>query len=171
MTVAGCALFVFAAMLTIHLADEAPEIIADVQRFRGRIYLAEGAIAELAADGRHIEAVDETAYHLVERRAGEIRGCLRYQRVGKGCARVGGWAVNLESRGAGIHLISEAVALAGRLGDHYATATATVRNNSAGMLRRMGARPLLKYYDPGYRCEMELLEFHMRDFQSAAIAA
>lgn len=149
-----------------------PDVVARVQEFRGRIYLAEGAIAGLDADGRHVEAADARAFHLVSERAGSIDGCLRYERIGLGRARVGGWAVAPDARrGLGILLVEDAVELAAKLGDHYATATATTRNHSAAMLSRMGARLVARYYDPAYRCEMELLEFYLSDFRRRHLIA
>lgn len=56
-------------------------IMAGLQRLRGQTYLNDGAIdrSDLAADGRHVQEVDERAWHLVSMNGrGEISGCARY---------------------------------------------------------------------------------------------
>jgi hypothetical protein len=57
-------------------------------------------------------------------------------------------------------------ALARTLGGCIAVTAATVRNRSSSILRRLGGTsievdgyPVQRYYDPWYRCEMELLRF------------
>jgi len=84
---------------------------------------------------------------------------------------VGGWAVSQASR-----CTSEGLALAlagyslGRIcGDCLGITTATVRHCSSSILRRLGGAPLESagvavpsYYDPRYRCEMEILRFDSR---------
>ena len=57
------------------------DLLAKVQRFRGRIYLEDGAVTrrELTSDGRHNSPVDEASWHVVsldsERR---VCACLRF---------------------------------------------------------------------------------------------
>lgn len=61
--------------------DEHTALLGDVQRFRGRSYLADGAIREndLTSDGRHLQPVDNESWHLVIRdENGGIVGCARY---------------------------------------------------------------------------------------------
>ena len=86
-------------------------------------------------------------------------------------AEVGGWAVSKESR-----CTSEGLVLAlagyslGRLrGGCLGITTATVRHCSSSILRRLGGAPLEadgspvpSYYDPRYKCEMEILRFDSR---------
>ena len=86
-------------------------------------------------------------------------------------AEVGGWAVSKASR-----CTSEGLVLAlagyslGRLrGGCLGITTATVRHCSSSILRRLGGAPLEaegtpvpSYYDPRYRCEMEILRFDSR---------
>jgi len=56
-------------------------LVADVQRFRGGIYLKDGAIQaqDLTADGRHLTAEDDTSWHMLlldeERR---VKACALY---------------------------------------------------------------------------------------------
>jgi hypothetical protein len=57
------------------------DLMAAMQRFRGQIYLEDGAIRpeDLTADGRHIAAVDDKSWHVLSiDDSGEIRACLRY---------------------------------------------------------------------------------------------
>jgi hypothetical protein len=87
-------------------------------------------------------------------------------------AEVGGWAVSKNSR-----CTSEGLVLAlagyslGRLrGGCLGITTATVRHCSSSILRRIGGAPLEadgatvpSYYDPRYKCEMEILRFDSRN--------
>lgn len=156
-------------MLIICSGSLAPELVEAVQRFRGAIYLADEAIPGLT-DGRHIEAADARSFHIALLQDGAIRACIRYQQIGKGRARIGGWAVDRDARysRAGIRVVLETVKLAEKLGDHYGTATATIRHNSAGILQRMGGKSLMRYFDPAYRCEIELIEFRLDAMRRAS---
>jgi hypothetical protein len=56
-------------------------VLAQAQRFRGRIYLEDGAIAagELTPDGRHMLPVDYLSWHIITvEKTGEISGCSRF---------------------------------------------------------------------------------------------
>src|SRR5437763_787501 len=105
-------------MLIIAEAHHNAELVRAIQRFRGAIYAADGAIHELP-DGRHIEAADERSWHIAAFVNAEIAGAIRYERKGAGRVRVGGWCVAAEHRGGriGIKLALECVHLAERLGD------------------------------------------------------
>jgi len=90
---------------------------------------------------------------------------------GVGFGEAGGWALDHELRGssAALRLVLATYSLAQLLGDAIGLSTATTRNNSAGMLCRIGGRPLHlddgaldTYYDHQYRCEMLLLRFDSR---------
>lgn len=84
---------------------------------------------------------------------------------------LGGWAVSPESRHSadGLVLALSAYGL-GRVGSGtLGLTTATVRHASATILRRLGGAPLEalgdeipSYYDPRYRCDMQLLRFDSR---------
>jgi hypothetical protein len=62
------------------------ELLSSTQRFRGAIYLQDGAVREqqLTADGRHALPVDEESWHVVTLdEAGKICACLRvHQQLG-----------------------------------------------------------------------------------------
>jgi hypothetical protein len=86
-------------------------------------------------------------------------------------AEVGGWAVARESRctSEGLLLALAAYSLGRALGGALGLTTATVRHSSSTILRRIGGSHLEvegvkvpPYYDPKYRCEMELLRFDSR---------
>lgn len=95
----------------------------------------------------------------------------RARKEGVRYAEVGGWAVASECRHTPDGLI---VALAayclGRIrGETLGITTATARHGSANILGRIGGRPLSAngitvppYYDPRYRCVMEILRFDSR---------
>ncbi|HJT86430.1 MAG TPA: hypothetical protein VJ732_01210 [Bryobacteraceae bacterium] len=56
-------------------------LLAEVQRFRGKIYLEDGAISrhELTEDGRHVQAIDAESWHVLSMdREGRVCGCLRF---------------------------------------------------------------------------------------------
>jgi hypothetical protein len=86
-------------------------------------------------------------------------------------AEVGGWAVTEESRctSEGLVLALAAYSLGRLCGGTLGITTATVRHCSSTILRRIGGAPLEadgtaipQYYDPTYRCSMELLRFDSR---------
>jgi hypothetical protein len=95
----------------------------------------------------------------------------RARRERIGYAEVGGWAVAPESRctSQGLLLALAAYSLGGLLGGALGLTTATVRHSSSTILRRLGGALLEapdsvvpSYYDPRYRCQMELLRFDSR---------
>ncbi|HEX4227905.1 MAG TPA: hypothetical protein VHZ07_04500 [Bryobacteraceae bacterium] len=56
-------------------------LLADLQRLRGRVYLADGDIKpeQLTADGRHCQEVDARSWHIVLKDAnGSVAGCARF---------------------------------------------------------------------------------------------
>jgi hypothetical protein len=85
-------------------------------------------------------------------------------------AEVGGWAVAKDSCLTDcLLLILGAYGLSQILGGALVVATATVRNASASVLRRLGGSHLEgdgyvvpAYYDPKYDCQMEILRFDAR---------
>jgi hypothetical protein len=95
------------------------------------------------------------------------------EQVGRRGGRVvepGFWALNESLRGSreGVSIALSVFAWSQLIGDRVAYVTATVRNDSCGMLRRLGGRSLdyngeqfPRYFDPEYDCEMELLKFDM----------
>jgi hypothetical protein len=108
---------------------------------------------------------DELLPVLREAVEGEI-ALARRQRVDY--AEVGGWAVAEELRYTpqAMDIALSTYALAQKLGGCVGITTATVRNCSSRILRKIGGRPLEAatrtlpaYYDPQYRCDMELLRF------------
>jgi hypothetical protein len=95
----------------------------------------------------------------------------RARRHGLQYAELGGWAVAREHRrtGEGLLLALAAYSLGKAFGGALGLTTATVRHASATILRRLGGaslevdgRAVPAYYDPRYRCDMELLRFDSR---------
>jgi hypothetical protein len=190
-------------------------LIAETQRFRGGVYLADGAIQphDLDAKGRHIQPADSRSWHLVMLDPmGRVIGCTRFRRhagqvswgqlsvrqapiaesqewglrfresvdaelaaarrAGFSYVEVGGWALANEIRGTfwALKTVLAIYAWSQLLGGALAITTATERNKSARMLRRLGGRPLAcggaelpAYYDQRYRCKMEVLRFDSRE--------
>jgi hypothetical protein len=185
-------------------------VIADIERFRGAVYLEEGAIRPEALDdgARHQTVCDYESWHLfLLNRQLAVCGCVRLTpcrgaarsadlrvydcirrmdpvtaaRYGSGLdalldrarrARlpvweVGGWAVAKELRQTPVALLLAAACwpLGQLLGPAWAVATATCRNRSADMLRRLGGAALTDgaalppFFDPYFRCDMEILTF------------
>jgi len=101
------------------------------------------------------------------RRAVEFKmQCARAMRIGFGS--VGGWAAAREERRTmePVAIILATYALLELLGGCIGLATATFRNRSSAILRKIGLNPLSwngaelpAYFDPQYGCEMEVLEF------------
>lgn len=90
------------------------------------------------------------------------------KQTGASFVEVGGWALREEFRCStdGLRIALATYALGRRLGGCIGLTTATVRHNSASMLRKLGGASLEaggleipKYYDPQYRCDMEILRF------------
>jgi hypothetical protein len=88
-----------------------------------------------------------------------------------GFAEVGGWAVAEDHRWTlePLRIILAAYAMAELLGGCAGVATATFRHSSAMILRRIGLSSIMvdgqelpPYYDPHYRCQMEVLQFNSR---------
>jgi len=102
-----------------------------------------------------------------------VENLLRETRSGNlSCAEVGGWAVAEELRhtAEALRIALTGYAMGDLLGGCLGFGTVTRRNCSAAILQRIGARPLRlgdiempSYFDPGYRCEMELLQFDSRE--------
>jgi len=93
------------------------------------------------------------------------------QREGIGYSEAGGWAVAKDSAciSEGLVLALGCFSLSRALGDTLCVSTATVRHCSSTILRRLGGSDLRAdghilptYYDPRYRCEIELLRFDSR---------
>ncbi len=83
----------------------------------------------------------------------------------------GGWALAPELRctSEALHIALASYALGELLGGCLGLSTATVRHHSASILRRLGGSTLVcdgqrlpPYYDPAYRCEMEIVRFDSR---------
>lgn len=81
---------------------------------------------------------------------------------------LGGWALHPSIRHSteAVRIAALNFSLGLALGGAAAICTATVRNHSAMILRRIGGRPLScngftipPYYDPRYQCEIEVLAF------------
>ena len=85
---------------------------------------------------------------------------------------IGGWALAPEIRGTAeaLHTVLSTYALAQIQGGALGITTATERNGSASILRRLGGRPLEwdgaalpPYFDHTYGCGMEVLRFDSRN--------
>jgi len=190
------------------------ELFAAMQRFRGSVYVEDGAIqqSDLTADGRHRVAIDDDSWHVlsVDSR-GRVISCLRYldethasdfddlwvkhaalsgcpklgrrfrgaveqrmcqaRKMRVGFGEVGGWAVAEDHRWTlePLRIILATYGLLELLGGCAGVATATFRHSSAMILRRIGLsamgagdQELPPYYDPQYRCQMEVLQFDSR---------
>ncbi len=92
-----------------------------------------------------------------------------------GYAELGGWAIAEEYRNtkAALEILLGSYLWAEMMGHCLCSCTATVRNHSSSILRKMGAssltdkgEPLPAYFDPQYGCSMELLGFDSRSAPS-----
>ena len=93
---------------------------------------------------------------------------VRAKQDGKAFSEVGGWAIVPEKRCTteALRIALATYSLARILGGCVGITTATERHRSSSMLRRIGGRSLEyggtdlpSYYDPQYRCQMEVLRF------------
>lgn len=190
------------------------QLIAEMQRLRGSVYVADGAIPKsaLTADGRHRMPIDERSWHILSLdREDRVCACLRYldestaagfdhlwvrhasladtpvlgrqfrkavegdmrlaRRLHMGFGEVGGWAVAETHRRTfePLRIILATYGLLRLLGGVIGVATATLRHDSATILRRIGLTSLVQdggelppYFDPHYGCPMEVLQFDSR---------
>lgn len=195
-------------------AQRHTQLLGEMQRLRGRIYLQDGAVKreQLSPDGLHCTPEDERSWHLLvlnaDRRVSScawymqhdesvafdqlrvknnplarhetwrktLRDAVKSERDRASChglryAEVGGWAVAKESRctSEGVVIALAAYSLSRALGGALGLTTATVRHSSSTILKRLGGSLLEAggsiippYYDPRYKCEMELLRFDSR---------
>lgn len=193
-------------------------LLSEMQRLRGGIYFADGALREsdLDSEGRHIQAADSRSWHLLGLNAqGEVISCIRMRRhfmptswsqlgvrdaqiaqseqfgfsfraaldsevtaarrQGLNYVEIGGWALAQEVRNSSMALktVLAAFAWSELQGGALGVTTATQRNGSAGILRRLGGRPLMwdgaelpPYFDNRYQCQMEVLRFDSRESNS-----
>jgi hypothetical protein len=134
-----------------------PALVAEIRRFRAEIYAQDHVTVS--------EAPDERSYHAVFYAAGHLAGCLRYTRLGEGVARIGGWCVSPDHRHTRVALALALAPfrLAAHFGDTHGIATATTRYGAARMLRQLGGEVKATYYDAQFGCEMQHLEFTLRD--------
>jgi hypothetical protein len=190
-------------------------LLSEMQRLRGRIYLADGALSvnDLDPWERHVQAADSKSWHLLTLGSmGRVISCTRLRRhpspaswgqlgvrqapiaqsdewglkfrasidaelavarwAGFSYVEVGGWALAREIRGTFMALktVLATYAWSQLLGGALGITTATQRNESAAILRRLGGRPLAwdgvelpPYYDDRYHCQMEVLRFDSRE--------
>lgn len=92
-----------------------------------------------------------------------------------GLTEVGGWTLQSEYRHtrAALEIVLGSFAWSDLVGAEIGCATATVRNNSSSILRRIGGGSyesdglrLPAYYDDSYGCSMEVLRFHFGKFDA-----
>jgi hypothetical protein len=81
---------------------------------------------------------------------------------------MGGWAISeaLRCSTEAVRMLISFYALAQLLGGAVGVSTATTRHSSSSIVRRIGGRSLVgmgvelpSYYDPEYKCEMEVIRF------------
>jgi hypothetical protein len=133
---------------------------ADAKNARGfdDLSIRKSALAECPTlGGRFREAVEQ--------------GMKQARRMKLGFGEVGGWAVAETFRRTmePLRIILATYGLLNLLGGSAGVATATFRHSSAAILRRIGlssiladGRELPPYFDPQYRCQMEVLQFDSR---------
>jgi hypothetical protein len=196
-------------------ASRHTELLHQVQRFRGQIYLQDGAIHEhqLTPDGRHETPEDDNAWHvLLMSGKQKISACALYlehentvpiedlrvrhcplakqdewrPKLWKAITseltrarhenlryvELGGWAVASEVRRTSgpLTMALGVYGFSRRFGGALGMTTATFRHCSAVILQRLGGSrfeidgtTLPPYYDPRYKCMMEMLRFDSRE--------
>lgn len=130
-----------------------------------------------SAHGRHVAFADLALSHAAIAESGQwgpvVQKAVREEinraaRLGFSYVELGGWAISEELRGGSdaIRMILSVYALAQLTGGAIGIGTATTRHHSSSILRRLGGTPLTAagvevppYYDPRFRCEMELIRF------------
>ena len=64
--------------------DSHARLLSEVQRVRGQVYLADGAVraSQLTPDGRHVQRSDYDSWHLLAVAGnGAVQGCARYRHL------------------------------------------------------------------------------------------
>lgn len=121
----------------------------------GDLWIRSAALASFHESRQKVRAAVESEMETARRRA-------------VGYAEVGGWAIAKERRCTmeAVRIALATFSLAQILGGCLGITTATVRHCSSSILRRMGGSPLqhdgvalAPYYDPQFKCEMEMLRF------------
>ena len=193
-------------------AEQYESLLGSMQRLRGAVYLADGAIDSnaLTADGRHWSGADRESWHVLSLNSeGRVQGCARYlpycadsvrfetlsvgrsalarcpewssrlvmavereialaKQRGVSFVEVGGWALAEEVRRSceALRIALASYALGRKLGGSIGLTTATVRHCSSTILRKLGGMSMFvggseipRYFDPQYRCDMEILRF------------
>jgi len=117
--------------------------------------VAHSALAQSDVAGRHLQLAVEAELAYAQERGIDF-------------SEVGGWALSAELRctSEALRLALTIYALGQLLGGAVGISTATTRHNSSSILRRIGGHSLVNgsaelppYYDPQYKCEMEVLRF------------
>jgi hypothetical protein len=113
----------------------------------------------------HSEQWSQSLRNAVEAELETARKC------GFSFVEVGGWALDESLRGSSdaVRSVLFTFAWSHVIGGCLGLSTATHRNGSASILRRIGGRPLEwggqtlpPYYDPQYKCDMEVIRFDSR---------
>ena len=124
----------------------------------GELGVAKSALANNSSWGKLLQAAVDSEISLA-------------RKLQVGFAEVGGWALARERRCTieAMRIALGTYSLANLLGEAVCVTTATVRNCSSSILKRLGGLPmdvagffLPRYHDPQYNCEMEILRFDSR---------
>ena len=125
-------------------------------------------ISTLNAFSSALGQCDRWGGHLKKALRSELH---RARKENVGFAEIGGWALDERCRcsAEALRVVLATYGLAQLLGDALGVSTATTRNGSAKILRRLGGQSVISsgvelppYFDPTYRCDMELLRFDSR---------
>lgn len=121
-----------------------------------RLGVARSALARCAEQGRRLRAAVDSEIKLARQLA------LPY-------VELGGWALDQSIRGTmdALKMAMATYALSQALGGGVGISTVTQRHSSSSILRRLGGQCLEQdgaelppYYDPEYKCGMEVLRFY-----------
>jgi len=119
------------------------------------LWVRHAALAGLRPWRQYVRAAVESEMALAKRRS------VAY-------VEVGGWAIAEQRRCTvdAVRIVLAAFGLAQAMGGCIGITTATVRHSSSSILRRLGGTPLAHegirlppYYDPQFKCDMEMLRF------------
>jgi hypothetical protein len=126
------------------------------------------SFAELTVRHSALAQCDKWGKKLKNAVEAEIANARRHQMA---YVELGGWALTEEVRGTteALRMALATFSLARLLGGGLGISTVTMRHCSASILRRIGGRSfesdgmeLPSYYDPQYKCDMEMLRFDSR---------
>ena len=168
------------AISSHELSDKRHRLDADHRSWHLLVIDADGSVCGCARYGEHLSAkfsqlsISRSALAKSSEWGSRLRSLVDAElaiseRLGVPYVELGGWALdeNVRCTSEALRLALSTYALSQALGGGVGISTATHRNSSSAILRRLGGAPfeherceVPAYFDHQYGCEMEVLRFY-----------